>query len=34
MLPPGGRNNPNIRIIIVGKGNNDPYAEHEAASTR
>jgi hypothetical protein len=31
MLPPNGRNDPNFRIIIVGKGNGDPYAEHEAA---
>lgn len=31
MLPPGGRADPAFRIIIVGKGNSDPYVEHEAA---
>ena len=31
MLPPNGGNDPQFRIIIVGKGNGDPYAEHEAA---
>jgi len=31
MLPPGGRADPAFRIIIVGKGNSDPYTEHEAA---
>lgn len=31
MLPPGGRQDPGFRIIIVGPGNTDPYPEHEAA---
>jgi len=31
MLPPGGRDDPAFRIIIVGKANSDPYPEHEAA---
>jgi len=31
MLPPGGRDDPAFRIIIVGKGNSDPYPEHGAA---
>lgn len=31
MLPPGGRDDPGFRIIIVGKANADPYPEHEAA---
>ncbi len=31
MLPPRGRNDPGFRIIIVGKGNGDPYPEHGPA---
>ncbi len=31
MLPPGGRSDPAFRIIIVGKGNGDPYPDHDAA---
>lgn len=31
MLPPSGRNDPEFKIIIVGKDNSDPYAEHGAA---
>lgn len=31
MLPPGGGNDLAFRIIIVGKGNSNPYPEHEAA---
>lgn len=31
MLPPGGREDPKFQIIIVGKGNADPYVDHEAA---
>lgn len=31
MLPPGGRSNADFRPIIVGKGNADPYPEHEDA---
>jgi hypothetical protein len=31
MLPPGGRDDSAFRIIIVGKGNGDPYADHSAA---
>ncbi len=31
MLPPEGGDDPAFRIIIVGKGNSDPYPEHEAA---
>ena len=31
MLPPTGRTQPNFQIIIVGKGNGDPYLEHGAA---
>jgi hypothetical protein len=31
MLPPGGKDSGNFRIIIVGAGNADPYAAHGAA---
>lgn len=31
MLPPGGRNQVNFRIIIVGPGNADPYTSHADA---
>lgn len=31
MLPPGARDDPTFRIIIVGKDNADPYPDHEAA---
>lgn len=31
MLPPGGQDDPEFRIIIVGAGNADPYPEHKAA---
>lgn len=31
MLPPGGRDDPAFRIIIVGRGNSDPYPEHGPA---
>jgi hypothetical protein len=31
MLPPTGRNHRQFKIIIVGKGNGDPYPEHEGA---
>ena len=31
MLPPKSRNRSNPKIIIVGKGNSDPYPAHEAA---
>ena len=31
MLPPGGRNQANFRIVIVGPGNTDPYEAHEPA---
>ncbi|PVE20284.1 hypothetical protein DC522_33250 [Microvirga sp. KLBC 81] len=31
MLPPGGRHDPNARIIIVGPKNEDPYPVHETA---
>ena len=31
MLPPGGKDDPDFRIIIVGVANRDPYPEHEAA---
>jgi hypothetical protein len=31
MLPPGGKDDPDFRIIIVGKGNSDPYLDHQAA---
>ncbi|ANP45928.1 hypothetical protein [Candidatus Viadribacter manganicus] len=31
MLPPGGRNQANFRIVIVGPANADPYENHEAA---
>jgi len=31
MLPPGGREHPGFRIIIVGEGNADPYPEHGEA---
>ncbi len=30
MLPPGGRDDPEFKIIIVGKGNSDPYPDHDA----
>ncbi|MEZ5994420.1 MAG: hypothetical protein R3C25_01560 [Hyphomonadaceae bacterium] len=30
MLPPGGRNQVNHPIVIVGPGNADPYEAHEA----
>jgi len=30
MLPPGGRNQVNFRIVIVGPENTDPYEAHEA----
>ena len=29
MLPPGGRDDPDFKIFIVGKSNHDPYPEHE-----
>lgn len=28
MLPPGGRDDPDFRIIVVGENNSDPYPEH------
>jgi hypothetical protein len=28
MLPPGGKENPSFRMIIVGTGNGDPYVEN------
>ena len=28
MLPPGGTQDPSFRIVVVGKGNRDPYPEH------
>lgn len=31
MLPPGGRNQVNFRIVIVGPENADPYEAHEPA---
>ena len=31
MLPPGGQHDPAFRIIVVGKGNADPYVHHQAA---
>lgn len=31
MLPPGGKDKAGFRTIIVGHGNSDPYAEHDAA---
>lgn len=31
MLPPGGKDDPNFQIIIVGKNNRDPYPEYEEA---
>ena len=31
MLPPGGEDDPDFRIIIVGPENRDPYPEHEEA---
>jgi hypothetical protein len=31
MLPPGGRDDPAFRIIIVGQNNADPYPGHKAA---
>jgi len=31
MLPPGGRDDPAFKIIIVGPENRDPYPEHEEA---
>ena len=31
MLPPGGRNQVNFKIVIVGVENSDPYATHEKA---
>lgn len=31
MLPPGGRADPTFQIIIVGKGNADPYPDHQVA---
>jgi len=31
MLPPGGHDSDNARIMIVAYGNTDPYPEHEAA---
>ena len=31
MLPPGGRDDPAFRIIIVGPSNADPYPDHQAA---
>lgn len=33
MLPPGGRENPAFRIIIVGDANTDPYPAHDGAIT-
>jgi len=30
MLPPGGRDDPEFKIVIVGKGNRDPYPDQEA----
>lgn len=31
MLPPGGKDDPNFGIIIVGLENSDPYVEHNDA---
>ena len=31
MLPPGGRNQANFKIIIVGPDNADPYEKNEKA---
>ena len=31
MLPPGGKDNPGFRKIIVGNGNSDPFPEHKGA---
>ena len=31
MLPPGGRNDPSFKIIIVGPENRDPYSDHGEA---
>lgn len=31
MLPPGGQDDPEFRVIIVGPGNADPYPEQDAA---
>ena len=31
MLPPGGKDDPDFRIVIVGAGNRDPYPDHAAA---
>ena len=31
MLPPGGKEEAGFRIIIVGPGNRDPYADHAEA---
>jgi len=31
MLPPGGRDDPAFKIIVVGKSNADPYPAHKAA---
>ena len=31
MLPPGGKEEPGFRIIIVGPGNRDPYPDHAEA---
>ena len=31
MLPPGGQEDPNFKILIVGKSNSDPYADNAGA---
>jgi len=31
MLPPGGRDDPGLRIVIVGKSNANPYLKHRDA---
>lgn len=31
MLPPGGRNDPTFRVIVVGPKNTDPYSDHNPA---
>lgn len=31
MLPPAGRADAGFRMIVVGKGNGDPYPQHQAA---
>ena len=31
MLPPGGKDNPGFRKIIVGRGNSDPFPDHKDA---